>query len=401
MIFFATCAKGTEGALRRELVAMRARSPRGDRGGVWFQGDREAAMAVCLRSRVAMRVLVQLAAFEATDADGLYAGARAVDWSEWLTPASTISVTASVRDSRTLTHSGYAALKTKDAVVDALRDKLGSRPDVAPSDPDVSIVLHVAATRAAVFLDLAGEPLHRRGYRVAMSEAPLKETLAAAVLALGGVSVEQPFVDPMGGSGTLAIEQALAARNMAPGLHRRHGFERWPTHGEAARAVWRRLCDEARAGILPAAPAPIVCRDRFPDTLRAARANAAAAGVERDITFEQGDVRGFDPLSTWPHGTVCTNPPYGERLGGRGTGTGGGVGTREGGPEDRVQQRKLAGLYQGMADAFLRLRGWQVVVLSGNPALARAMRLPPQVCHRLWNGPLEVRLLKWTLSHRG
>ena len=193
---------------RRELVALRIGSPKGDTGGVWFEGPLRMAMAVCLHARVAVRVLMQLAEFEAASADDLYQGTRAVDWTAWLSTKSTLSVHASVRDSRELTHSGYAALKVKDAIVDALRDKLGARPDVDPKDPDVSVTLHLAGTRAGLFLDLAGEPLHRRGYRVAMTDAPIKETLAAAVLALGGVRTDQPFIDPMGGSGTLVIEQA-------------------------------------------------------------------------------------------------------------------------------------------------------------------------------------------------
>ena len=204
-------------------------------------------MRVCLHARVAVRVLMQLAEFDATDAPSLYAGARAVAWRDWLTDKSTLAVHGSVRDTPALTHSGYAALKVKDAVVDVLRDAFGARPDVDTKSPDVGIVLHIAAGRAGLFLDLAGEPLHRRGYRVAMVEAPLKETLAAAVLALGGARADLPFVDPMAGSGTLAIEHALAARGIAPGLRRRFGFERWPTLPPEELAGWGRMRAEAEA----------------------------------------------------------------------------------------------------------------------------------------------------------
>jgi putative N6-adenine-specific DNA methylase len=372
--FFVTCARGTEGALRRELVGLRIGSPKGDTGGVWFEGPLRMAMEVCLRSRVAVRVLMQVARFEADSPDALYAGARAADWSAWLTVKSTLAVHASVRDSA-VTHSGYAALKIKDAVVDALRDKLGARPDVDAKDPDVGIVLHLAGGDAGLFLDLAGEPLHRRGYRVAMTDAPLKETLAAAVLATGGVPLDQPFIDPMGGSGTLAIEQALAARGIAPGGRRRFGFERWPTLDAAARAVWTRLQEQAReqAAAAPRAPAPIVCADIADDALKAARRNAAAAGVERDITFERADVA--DLQRRWPLGTLCTNPPYGERL----------------------QERDLSALYRRMSAAFHRLRGWPVIVLSGNPLFTREMRDKPRISHRLYNGPLEVRLFRYEI----
>ena len=382
--FFATCARGTEGALRRELVALRVHAPRGENGGVSFEVPFEVGMRVCLHARVAVRVLLELGAFEAGDAASLYAGARAIDWNSWLGPRSTLAVSASVRDSETLTHSGYAALKVKDAVVDAIRDKVGSRPNVSPKDPDVAIFLHLAGPRATLYLDLAGEPLHRRGYRVAMTEAPLKETLAAAVLALGDVPVDAPFVDPMAGSGTLAIEQALRARRIPPGLNRNFGFERWPGHDAARRATWSRLREEARAAILPQAPASIIVRDRFRPPIDAALANAKAAGVDRDITFELGDARAVTP-GDGPSGAMVTNPPYGERMG-----------TTDG-EDPKVARLKLEGLYRGLSDSFRRFHGWRLVLLCGNPELARALPLRPVVSHRLFNGPLEVRLLRYDI----
>jgi putative N6-adenine-specific DNA methylase len=374
--FFVTAARGTEGALRRELAALRIAGAKGDHGGVWFEGPLAMGMQVCLHARVAVRVLAQVAAFEAGDAASLYAGARAVDWKAWLTARSTLAVHGSVRDAPALSHSGFAALKVKDAVVDALRDALGARPDVDPKNPDVGIVLHVAGRRAALFLDLAGEPLHRRGYRVAMTEAPLKETLAAAVLALGRVPADLPFVDPMAGSGTLAIEHALAARGIAPGLRRRFGFERWPAFAEPLQAAWRRLRAEAEAAAeAPRAPLPpIVCGDVSADAVGAARRNASAASVDDDIAFEVADVAALD--RRWPAGTVCTNPPYGERL----------------------AATDIGPLYRAMGRAFMRLGGWGVVVLSGNPLFSRALPLKPAISHRLYNGPLEVRLLRYEVK---
>jgi len=373
--FFVTCPRGTEGALRRELVGLRIGSPKGDHGGVWFDGPLWMAMGVCLRARTAVRVLMRLAEFDVSDAQSLYDGARAVDWSAWLTAASTLAVDASARDNPALTHSGFAALKVKDAVVDSLRDALGARPDVDPKRPDVAIVLHVAGQRGALFLDLAGEPLHRRGYRVAMTDAPLKETLAAAVLALGRVAQDQPFIDPMAGGGTLAIEHALAARGIAPGLRRTFGFERWPTLDAPTRAAWAEMRAAAEAAAMErAAPLPpIVCADVSADALGAARRNASAAGVDDALTFEVADAatleRRFDA------GTVCTNPPYGERL----------------------QPRDLETLYRDVGRALMRLHGWGVVVLSGSPLFSYALPLKPAISHRLFNGPLEVRLLRYEI----
>lgn len=424
--FFATAARGTEGALRREIAALRIAGARGDMGGVWFEGPLEMGFAVCLHSRVAMRVLLELARFRVEDADGLYAGARAVDWKAWMTARTTLSVAADVNDVPALRHSGFAALKVKDAVVDALREALGARPDVNPRNPDVAVRLHVQQAEARLFLDLAGDPLHRRGYRQAMTDAPLKENLAAAVLMLGRVDAASPFVDPMCGSGTMAIEHALAARRIAPGLGRKFGFQRWPVaRGEAARRSWERLVAAAREDVLPQAPAPIVCAERFPDAVEAARKNAVAAGVARDLTFAVADVREGQPK--WPTGNLVTNPPYGERLMGGESPEGRSL-ARVAAPPVRpqarpmppsrlrpdgqpawdaatrdahVQQLKLAGLYRGMSEAFERFRGWGVVVLSGNPLWTQEMHRRPVISHRLFNGPLEIRLLRYEVPSDG
>jgi len=418
--FFVTAARGTEGPLRREIAALRIAGARGDTGGVWFEGPLEMGFAVCLHARVAMRVLVQVGEFQADGADALYEGIRAVDWTPWLNARTTLAVNADVSDQPNLHHTGFAALKVKDAIVDALRDKLGTRPNVNPRDPDVAVRLHMRGTEARVFLDLSGEPLHRRGYRVAMTDAPLKENLAAAMLALGRVDTDRPFVDPMAGSGTLAIEQALAARRIAPGLKRRFGFERWPSFAsEGPRQAWDRLRERARADELPAAPEPIVCADRFTAAIEAAQQNAAAAGVTNDLTFEVAEAR--DATPRWPHGNLVMNPPYGERL------MGAPAPERSPSPrpgqerswtnrfsqpppastskafmnspagQEHVQGLKLAGLYRGLGQMFERFAGWGVVVLSGSPVWAHEVRRKAVISHRLFNGPLEVRLLRYDI----
>ena len=368
--FFVTCAKGTEGALRRELVTLRIRGPRGATGGVSFDGTMMDGMKVCLHSRVGMRVLLEVAAFEANDAEELYEHTHAVDWTDLVGRGMTIAVQATTLDNPKLSHSGFAALKVKDAVVDMLRDQSGQRPDVNARDPDVSLVLHLRGSDARLFVDLAGDPLHRRGYRVAMVEAPLKESLAAALLSLGGVAPDRPFIDPMGGSGTLAIEHALVSRNMAPGLRRHFSFERWATPDQLR--IWESLRKLAREATLPKAPCPIVARDVDRNAVAAARKNADAAGVLSDIAFEVADVATLSPQD--PAGTVCTNPPYGERL--EAPSAGGDV------------QR----LYVSMARAFDRMVGWHAVCLAGNPTLSKVLKRKPIISHRLFNGPLEARL---------
>lgn len=370
MRLVATCARGTEGAVRKELVALGLRHARGSRGAVSFEGRMEDAMRACLWSRTAMRILAPLAAFPAPDAAALYEGVRGVDWSEWLTERTTLAVDAT-GTAPGLTHTGFVALKVKDGVVDALRDRLGARPDVDPRDPDVRIVVHLSRGQAELSLDVSGEPLHRRGWRTRVGEAPLKETLAASILALGRVAADAPFLDPMCGSGTLAVEHALAARRIAPGLRRAFGFQRWPRYRGEWQSAWDRLKEEARGQALPRASAPIRASDRDEEALESARWNARQAGVEGDVAFDRADARSIEPFGD--AGTICANPPYGERLGG--------------------QSLQLAGFYRGLGEAFLRFHGWRLLLLSGNPLLERSLGIRPEWTHRLWNGPLEVNLL--------
>jgi putative N6-adenine-specific DNA methylase len=206
-----------------------------------------------------------------------------------------------------------------------------------------------------------------------MTEAPLKESLAAAVLALGRVDPALPFVDPMVGSGTLAIEHALAARRMAPGFGRKFGFQRWPRYVTGPDRIWESLKKTARQGALAKAPAPIVARDVAAEAVAAARRNAEAAGVAGDITFEVGDIGDLRPPDGV--GTVCFNPPYGERL----------------------VPAALEEIYKRTAQRLRKMKGWAAVILAGNPLIARDMGGQPELTHKLWNGPIEVRLLRYRL----
>ena len=247
----------------------------------------------------------------------------------------------------------------------------GRRPNVDVKNPDVSLVLHLRGQDARLFVDLAGEPLHRRGYRVAMGDAPLKESLAAAVLALGGVRSDQPFIDPMTGTGTLAIEHALASRNIAPGLNRAFGFERWADQSHLP--IFAHLKKSAQASSLARVPCPILARDCSPAAIESARRNARAAGVTDDIRFEVAPIATL--VAGNPPGAVCMNPPYGERLPGP------------------APEQPLEKLYDEIARVLDRMAGWTAVILCGNPLLARTIQRKHQISHRLWNGPLEARLL--------
>ncbi|WP_050727309.1 THUMP domain-containing class I SAM-dependent RNA methyltransferase [Vulgatibacter incomptus] len=371
--FFATAAKGTEGALRDELRALRLPRVRADRGGVHFEGRLEDGMRACLWSRIAMRILLQLGELEARGTQGFYDAIRSFPWEDHLSLRRTFAIRATVRDSE-LTHSHFVALKAKDAIVDRLREKLGGRPDVDADRPDVSVVIHLAKDVAQLSLDLAGAPLHMRGWRVEAKEAPLRETLAAAMLALGRYDPALPFLDPMCGSGTLAIEAAQIARKIAPGRGRHFGFMRWPAFGDEESKAFRALQEDAKAVALPKAPAPILARDRFADPLEVTERNLHRAGVTGSVELEQRDTRDLGSLP--PRCQIFVNPPYGERLGGK-----------------RLQ---LEGLYRGFGQAYAPLEPeHRLVVLSGSPYFERAFGARVRARHRLFNGPLEVDLLSY------
>jgi len=384
--FFATAPRGVERALATELRRLGATRVREARGGVSFEGGLDAGYRSCLWSRLATRVLLRLARIPATSADELYAGVQTVDWREHLGPEGTLAVTFagtsdSIRDTR------FGALKTKDAIVDQLRVATGSRPAVDTRRPDVRVNVHLERGRADLALDLSGESLHRRGYRTerVQVEAPLKENLAAAVLALASwpsvAARGGSFVDPLCGSGTLPIEAALLAADVAPGLVARadggYGFVRWRGHDDA---LWRALVGEARerreAGLarLAALPRPPLFAgyDHDPSAVRVARACVARAGLAGLVTIERRELAALTPPPGAPAGLVACNPPYGERLGAR---------------------RELEGLYALLGE---RVRagfdGWEVAVLSAHPGAARLLgvgRAGPQ----LHNGPLRCRLI--------
>jgi putative N6-adenine-specific DNA methylase len=363
-ILFATAARGTEGAVRDELRDLGFRGVRADRGGVHFGRSLDEGFRACIEMRTALRILHRLSSFEAPSSEALYAGVAAVDWSPWLTAQKTLAVRAVCHSSR-LTHSQFVAQKTKDAVVDQIRARTGARPSVDLDDPDVILFVHLVRDRATVYLDVSGGSLHRRGWRAHAGEAPLKESLAAALLRLSGWDRRRLLVDPMCGSGTIAIEAALWSRNVAPGLSRdRFGFERWACHDETTARRAAELRELSRAKILPEGPA-IQGSDVEPTALAAARDNARDAGAT--VSWSRASVRDLAPGGE--PGVVVTNPPYGERLAG---------------PD---------ALYREMAQAFGRLHGWRVVILAGTPAIERAMRRRADKSVAVFNGDIECRVL--------
>ncbi len=309
--FFVTAARGTELILKDELRELGMRKVRADRGGVRFLGTIDDAFFVCLWSRLAMRVLFLAGEYEAKDQHALYEGAREIAWERALDPKRTLAVTAISKD-EALRHTGFVAMKVKDAIVDRLRDRFGTRPDVDRDDADVGIFVHVKKGRASFYLDVSGRSLHERGWRRLIGDAPLKETLAAAMIRLSGWDRETPFLDPMCGAGTIAIEADHLARGVAPGLGRkRFGLERWADHDSVRAAAFEALRAEARARARPTGPT-IFASDRDPRAVDAARGNADAARS----TIQVFSASASEAPLPGEHTFIVVNPPYGQRIDG-------------------------------------------------------------------------------------
>lgn len=370
-VYFAAVPRGAEEITAQELAVLGINTGKSARGGVSFTTNREGMYRVNLWLRTASRVLKQLAQFPCSSPEELYTGVRQLPWYDIITPTMTLAVDCSLRDS-VLTHSGFVALKTKDAIVDSIRDRCGSRPNVDTESPDVRVNIHLVQNVCTVSLDSSGAPLDRRGYRLERNEAPLRETLAAAMLLSTGWDGSKPLVDPMCGSGTIPIEAALIGCRIPPGLHRSFGFQRWQDYD---RRLWERIVKEAEQGIQPLAEHTIIGSDRDGGALGIARRNAAKAGVEQHISFVHQTLEEFQPPAE--PGTLLVNPPYGKRLG----------------DEDELKE-----LYHRIGDIMKqRCRGWTGYVLAGNLELAKHIGLKASRRQVLFNGPLECRLMKYEL----
>lgn len=371
---FATTTRGTEDLLAAELAELGGVKIRQDRGGVRFAANLDEALRICLWTRIAMRVLYPLGEFTAHGAEGLYEAAASVPWEEHLTARSTFMVEATLRNSEH-SHSGFVALKIKDAIADRIRRRYGARPDVDTRDPVFRVVAHLAKAKLSLSLDLCGDPLNRRGYRVAPILTPLKETLAAAILRLAKYTGDEPLLDPMCGSGTFVIEAGLIARRRPPGLTRRFAVERWPEMGPRASRMLTGLRCQARADERPA-PCPIYGLDRQEEAVAAATKNVAAAHLADDIRILLADATQPLPVPTAPPGLLVTNPPYGDRL-------------------KRGGQQAMKTFYFQLGESLRRLDSWRMVILAGNAAFESAFHKRPTGTRALWNGPIECALLSY------
>lgn len=392
-MIFLPCAAGVEALLADEVGALAGTAVSVAHGGVALAGDAMLAMRLNLESRLAQRVLWRVAEGRYRGEDDLYALARSVRWHEWITPQQTLRVDTTARRAP-LQSLNFATLRIKDAVCDALREAAGARPSVDTRDPDLALVLHLDGNLASLYVDTSGAPLFKRGWRDAQAgDAPLKETLAAALLAAAGWrgrAEDGALLDPCCGAGTIAIEAAHLACDRAPGLARRFAFERLAPFRDR-QAAWRDLLAAARARV-HACPVPIFAGDvSFRMTDFAAR-HAHGAGVADAIQFKAADM--LQRLPPAERGTMVLNPPYGERLAPKGRGPAA-VPARErsahGAPD-------MPSFFAALAAHWKRhYAGWTAWVLSPDAKLPSHMRLKESRRVPLWNGPIECRLFRFDL----
>jgi 23S rRNA G2445 N2-methylase RlmL len=366
MALFITAAKGTEKALKEELLEFGLRGVRADRGGVRVPGGREQAITICLRSRIAVRVLFEVGRFECPGEDALYEGVSAIEWERFLHPGLTLAVSAVSKHPR-LTHTGYIAQRTKDAIVDRQRDRARERSSVDRKDADLDVFVHVDKGQAAIFIDASGRSLHQRGWRNRGLKAPLKETLAAAMLRMCGWDRKSALHDPMCGSGTLPIEADLYARGVSPQMEgRRFGFERWADFDETAAARLAEIKERVKRDALAQGPS-CTGSDNDAGALEAAIENAKRArSSARFFGARIGELTGIDRSAH-----LIANPPYGERL--------------QATPED----------WRALERAFDRMQGHRITLLLPDDAPRDLMGRKSVSALPLYNGNLACWLVTW------
>ena len=371
---YAPCPHGLEQALALELQALGYEAVREGRAGCHFRADWTGVLRANLYSRLATRILVRVAQAEIHTEDDILALARDTPWERWFGAEQTLRVdTSAVRSP--LRSLQYCNLRAKDGICDRLREREGARPDIDTVRPDARVHLFLDATRATLYLDVSGESLFKRGWRLDKGEAPLRENLAAGLLALSDWTPDKPLLDPFCGSGTILIEAAWIALGVPPGIWRPFSFERLRNH-DARR--WRDLKEDARARIAPRIEQALVGCDLDPSAIDAARANLERAHLTPDaIRLEVGDARRIPAPA--PEGWIVTNPPYGERLSGDDT---------ELWPQWASHLKRHYG-------------GWQVNVISSDLELPRHMRLKPRRRQPVHNGALDCRLFQFDIVAAG
>ncbi|MEB3885291.1 THUMP domain-containing protein [Lyngbya sp. CCY1209] len=370
--YFATVARGLEPMAAKELKRLGAAGVEAEFAGVNFSGDRALLYRVNLWARTIFRVLVPIAKFPCPDADRLYREVQKIDWEQYLHPDQTLAVHCTGSNTK-LNHTHFTALQVKNAIVDRQRRQFGRRSTVDLSDPDLQINLHIHRDRGILSLDSSGTSLHRRGYRPAVGKAPLKESLAAALLEFAEWDCDRPFLDPLCGSGTLPLEASLKALNVAPGLFRdSFGFMKWPDFDAS---LWQQIRRDAEDSRREELGVSIVGCDRDPEVLAQAEYNARQCGVGDRLQLVRSELSEVEPPADG--GIIVCNPPYGERLG---------------------NVEELGELYQLLGDLLKqRFKGWTAYIFTGNKELSKRIGLRTSKRIPLYNGALPCTLLKYEL----
>jgi putative N6-adenine-specific DNA methylase len=379
--FFAVCPRGLEPVLSDELQRIGAAEIRIESGGVGFAGSLKTGYAANLHSRIASRVLWQVGRRGYRNEQHLYDATQEVRWQDLMTPQQTLRVDVTAVRSP-LASLEFAMLRVKDGIVDRMRDVAGERPSIDRTQPDVRVFAFLDEATVTLYIDLSGEPLFKRGWRADKGEAPLKENMAAGLLALAGWTPDVPLLDPFCGSGTIVIEAATIASGRAPGLNRRFAFERLKGFDSHA---WRTLKDAARAGVRDDARAVLRGSDISTRIVEQASENARLAGLEPwladgRLAFTACDARQVEPPAD--HGMIVSNPPYGEQSA----------------PRSATVPRMMADVGNRLKQAFA---GWDAWLLTSDRDLPRQMRLQETRKPVLYNGPLECRFFRFTLVKGG
>jgi putative N6-adenine-specific DNA methylase len=362
--------EGLEEVLARELNLLGAEDLNLLKRGIEFTGDKKLLYMVNYNCRTALRVLVPLAKFHASEESMLYDGVRGIPWEKYLDFRGKFVVDSVISYSK-FTHSGFVSLKSKDAIVDRFRDRFGKRPDVDQKNPDLRINIHLFRNECTVSIDSSGTSLHFRGYRKARSEAPLNEVLAAGLLLLSGWDRKTPFLDPMCGSGTLLIEAALMAGKVPSGYYRQlFAFQRWKDFDHK---LWDRVRRECEENIIEP-QASIHGYDMDEKAVEVSLRNIEEAGVEDFVQVKKADFNTTPP--PFPNGFLLTNPPYGER----------------------IKVEDLTKFYQDIGDVLKqKYAGYTAWLLGSDLEALKFIGLRPSQRIRVMNGPLECRLVKFEL----
>lgn len=370
--YFATVSQGLEELAAKELEKLGADEIQTDFTGVSFTGDKALLYKVNLWSRIIFRVLMKVAEVGCYNSDDLYDNVSRINWDKYLKTHHTFSVHCTGKNQR-LNHTHFTALTIKNAIVDQQQKRYNKRSTIDVNIPDIVINAHIHENQCILSLDSSGESLHRRGYRPAMGTAPLKETLAAALLELAEWTPDLPFLDPLCGSGILPIEAALKGLNIAPGLYRDYFcFENWQDFDES---LWDDLLQDAEQQSLSELPSPIFGNDHDPMVLKQAKQNAKTSQIEKYIHFQQTELAQLEPPTD--NGILICNPPYGKRLG---------------------NAQELGAFYKLLGDVFKqRFKGWTAYVLSGNRELAKQIGLRTARRMSVYNGSIPCVFWKYEL----